>query len=50
MPTIGGCISVGEYIDIGYFMQTIGRYVKLTGCLWALQALGGECLPVGYMY
>ena len=23
MPTIGGCISVGEYIEIGYMLPTI---------------------------
>ena len=45
----GGCISVGEYIDIGFFCKQLGGMYN-SGCLWALQAMGGECLPVGYMY
>ena len=37
MPTIGQCMSVGVYIDIGYILPIIGGYVKVVGCLWALQ-------------
>ena len=36
MPTIGECMSVGEYIEIGY--------VEIVGCLWAL------CAQCGGMY
>ena len=50
MPTIGECLSVGDILILGIFCQQSGEYVEVDGCLWALQALGGECLSVGYMY
>ena len=35
---LGGYMSVGEYIDIGYILPTIRGYVEGAGCLWALRA------------
>ena len=50
MPTIGECLSVGDILILDIFCQQSGGYIEVDGCLWALRALGGECLSVGYMY
>ena len=50
MPTIGECLSVGDILILDIFCQQSGGYIEVDGCLWALRALGGECLAVGYMY
>ena len=56
IPTIGECMSVGEYIDIGYILPTIrGVYVEVAGYLWGLRALGGKvcqldiCISIVYI-
>ena len=50
MPTIGECLSVGDILILDIFCQQSGEYAEIDGCLWALRALGGKCLSVGYMY
>ena len=47
---LGNVCQLVNILILDIFCQQSGEYAEIDGCLWALRALGGKCLSVGYMY